>query len=83
MAAQPAGGEGDIDGRECWFLRASRLEIVAYLACEHLAWPPLEVARALALSPSSAVEARARGAAVLAATGAAAIDVLRAAGVTM
>jgi len=56
--------------------------IVAYVACEHLGWPALEVARCVAVSASSAVEARARGPAVLAAAHVTAAEVLRRAGVT-
>jgi putative transposase len=55
--------------------------IVAYVACEHLGWPALQVARCVAVSASSAVEARARGPAVLAAAHVTAVEVLRRAGV--
>jgi REP element-mobilizing transposase RayT len=55
--------------------------IVAYVACEHLGWPVLQVARCVAVSASSAVEARARGPAVLAAARVTAAEVLRRAGV--
>ncbi len=55
--------------------------IVAYIACERLAWPPCEVARLLGLSRSSLVEARARGGAALAAVGVGVTDVLRRCGV--
>ena len=54
--------------------------IVAHVACDHLAWPTDEVAAAVGVSNSAVVQARTRGAALLAAAGVSATELLRQSG---
>ena len=57
--------------------------IVAYVACERLAWPPGEVAMSLGISGSSLMQARARGDAALKDTGVPVAEMLRRAGISI